>query len=155
MKLTTILFVLLSLLMTGCGKEGNNNHGYGYYYDAIGETGLRLRHAEDQSLPTITDIESLYFQVANCMGLDVAAYAAPLVVMAENPIKYPEGTSSYGVTYLDTGLILIRKDIFNVNESWWLYKHEFVHYLLQQTGFPSDNNLNHLSSFFRDCVQPY
>ena len=141
-------FVLLSVfaLLLGCGT-GDNNHGYGYQYDQIGATGLRVRWSGAQ-LPSLTDIEKFYQETMTCTGISATG---PLVIITDS---LPAG-GSLGLTFLDTGTILIPSLLDpDPRASFWTYKHEFIHYLLHQAGFDPAANAAHLSPLFIECTQP-
>mgnify|MGYP001574911751 CR=1 FL=1 len=142
-------FVLLAVfaLLLGCGT-GDNNHGYGYEYDQIGATGLRVRWAGTQQ-PSLADIEKLYQETEACTGISASG---PLVIFTD-PVP-SNGGVVYGSIFLDTGTVFISTWLNTVT---WLnsltYKHEFVHYLLHQSGFDITANANHRSPLFTDCTQ--
>lgn len=147
-------FAVFSLLIVcGCGSEaGQTNHGYGYDYDVSGVTGLRARYPTDQpQLPAVSNIEQLYQQVEACTGITASG---PLIIFT-----HPIPTSlnyAPAATYLDTGTILVDTWIstdLTLTQVFQVYKHEFVHYLLHQSGFPDELNSSHQSQFFIDCIQ--
>jgi hypothetical protein len=140
----------LLIALTGCGSEtGNNNHGYGYHYDQIGATGLRVRYASAQ-LPALADIERLYQETEACTGITATG---PLLIFTD-PVPGDSGTA-YGSAFLDTGTVFISTWLnTDASASFWTYKHEFVHYLLHQSGFDITANADHQSPLFADCTQP-
>ena len=146
-----ILFILLCLAaVTGCGREaGSNNHGYGYHFDEQGTSGLRVRF-DGNTKPTLAEIESLYRQVEACTGIDTTG---PLVIFSAVDMTGAQGEPIWGKTYLDTGTVIgaLRSNSTATSTTWAL-KHEFVHYLLHQSGFDYTANLNHQSDFFLDCT---
>lgn len=140
------------LALAGCGSApppDNNNHGYGYQYDQIGATGLRVRW-DGAALPSLSDIESLYGETMACTGVRAPG---PLVIFT-HPVP-PGDTETHGATFLDTGTVFISTLLEpRVRSSFWTYKHEFVHYLLSQSGFDAAANANHESPLFVDCLAP-
>ena len=153
MNTPSALITASMILLIGCGNNADNNHGYGYFYDTTGATGLRLRHAPGQPLPTIADIDLIYVQTSQCMGLDPAIYGAPLVVITDDMPKNNDGGKPYGAIYLDTGLILINAVLKDTDDAFWTLKHEFVHYFLHQSGLEKEENVRHRSIFFERCSQ--
>lgn len=144
MKWIYAVFLLLLAACGSSGEGGHNNHGYGYSYDAITESGLRVRYppapttyTPDYFPPSF--FETVYREVMECAGLN---YPGPLVVMVAPPL-YFEGDSVSGITYHDTGTIVITRTS--------IMRHEFVHYLLLMNGFPNDRNKNHDSPLFDAC----
>ena len=140
---------LVLAALAGCGSEaGQNNHGYGYQYGQIGSNGLRVRY-DGYPAPTLAQIESLYLETQACTGIKATG---PLVIFAHATFG-PDAT--YGQTFLDTGAVLISSLLDpDPIRSFWTYKHEFIHYLLQQSGFDSTANANHQSPLFAGCTQP-
>ena len=135
--------------MLGCGA-GDNNHGYGYHYDQIGATGLRVRYAGTQ-LPSLADIEKLYQETMACTGISATG---PLLIFTD-PVPTSGDSEVYGSVYLDTGTVFISTWLHtDTRLSSWTYKHEFVHYLLHQAGFDPAANAAHQSPLFADCTQP-
>lgn len=129
--------------LAGCGS-GDKNNGYGYYYDAEGASGLRVRWASEKT-PSLADIEQLYQETMECTGLHATG---PLVIIT------PE--EEIGRTFLYSGTILIPASIqtWPISTGFWTYKHEFIHYLLHQNGFDVTANADHLSPLFYTCVLP-
>lgn len=144
-------FPLALLILAGCGSEtGRDNHGWGYQYDQIGATGLRVRYAGIQ-LPTLADIEKLYQETEACAGISATG---PLLIFTD-PVPTSGDVPVYGSALLDTGTVFISKRLdTDIRLSYWTYKHEFVHYLLHQSGFDDTANANHQSPLFSDCTQP-
>lgn len=133
------LSILFILALAGCGsEEGRDNYGYGWYYDQIGETGLRVRY-DGRPAPTLAQIESLYAETKACMGVTATG---PLVIFVESIDQ------ANGFTYFYTGTILIKANNWAMTST---LKHEFVHHLLHQSGFSPEANSNHQSNLFFDC----
>lgn len=135
------LTLLLCLLLVACGGEGNN-HGYGYEYDAITESGIRIRYGGlyDQSEATPEWFENTYQEVQSCAGITAPG---PLVVFVDPPLYDENGNRRSGMTYMDTGLIVL------VTRA--IVKHEFIHYLLLMNGFSNEKNKKHESNLFGTC----
>jgi hypothetical protein len=142
--------MILIAVLAGCGSEtGQDNHGYGYQYDQDGATGLRVRWAGTQ-VPSLTNIEQLYQETMACTGITATG---PLVIITE-PIPSSSG-DVYGSVFLDTGTVFISSWLdTDIEASFWAYKHEFVHYLLHQSGFDVTANAAHQSPLFYSCTQP-
>lgn len=140
---TTIILAIFSLLI-GCGS-GHDNYGYGYYYDEIGASGMRVRY-NGYPTPTLAQIEALYNETMECVGV---ASNGPLVIFVHD--TFANGV--YGRTILSTGTILISSLLDpDLSLSFWMYKHEFVHYLLHQSGFDPARNAAHDSPLFGTCA---
>lgn len=140
--------ILFVLAIAGCGsEEGRDNHGYGWHYDSIGETGLRVRHISGQTTPSLAEIEKLYRDTMVCTEIHAAA---PLVIFVMSIGPY-----NRGITYLDTGTVIIATEInSNQSEMTWTHKHEFVHHLLHQSGLSVKDNSAHQSNLFLNCTVP-
>lgn len=143
----TAFFV--AVLLGGCGSEvGQSNHGYGYHYDEAGSSGLRVRW-NGQPAPTFAQIESLYIETQACTGITATG---PLLIFVHDTFG---ANFVYGQTFLDTGTVLISSLLDpDPQLSFWTYKHEFIHHLLHQSGFPVDQNAAHQSPLFTTCTQP-
>lgn len=142
------IFSLL-VVLAGCGSDtGQDNHGYGYAYDAIGASGLRVRY-DGHPAPTLAQIESLYRETETCAGISATG---PLVIFVHDSFG---ANDVYGQMFLDTGTILISSLLdSDPHLSFWTYKHEFVHHLLHHAGFDPARNAAHDSPLFSDCTQP-
>src|SRR4029077_15351306 len=93
----------IALFLTGC-CEPDNNRGYGFGYDEIGSTGLRVRY--DTGLaPTLDQLEAYYREVAACVGNE--APSGPLVVSAPQPPDI-NGERKRGGIYYSSGTIVIQ-----------------------------------------------
>jgi hypothetical protein len=149
MQMRTILPALSLAALTACGSPvGQDNHGYGYQYDVAGASGLRVRY-DGYPAPTLAQIEALYTETEACTGIQATG---PLVIFVHDTFGDAE---VYGQAFLDTGTILISSLLDpDPQLSFWTYKHEFIHYLLHQAGFPIDQNAAHQSPLFADCTQP-
>lgn len=141
-------WILPLLLLVGCGGGGDpaqidpdiiSNYGYGYGYNYIDHnTGLRVSFLQPEPAAhyTLPEIINAYISVQTCANL----YApGPLVIVAD---RLQDGRSG-GNHYWKTGTIVIA-DKFSL-------RHEMIHYLLQQTGFPRDRNNQHDSILFTIC----
>ena len=147
----------LCVLITGCVAVGgcavdeqsdSNNHGFGWAYEAQATNGLTLRNEADVAEPVRFDVlADIYDQTEACTGISAPG---PFVIVVSGPVDdqgRPDGQSP-GLTFYDPPLVLIAQG------STWvgIAQHEFVHYLLDQSGFPRERNDAHDSPFFSDCV---
>ena len=138
-----ILPALLAVL-TGCGdspidQDLATNYGYGYEYEFIDAvTGVRVRYHQSPSSVKYSTAEIVfaYEQTKACTGLSAPG---PLVIVADMLADGTEG----GIHYHRTGTIVIA-DAYSL-------RHEMIHYLLQQTGFPREDNNQHRSPLFVRC----
>ena len=153
-------WILVLVLLAGCGQQEEQaddgaatNYGYGYNFDAITPSGLRLRYyTASTTMPfgdatyRATAMEQSFSQVKACTGLDGNP---PLVIIV------PAGTfdPSDEFTYFATNTILIEDG----NHSWiyfeWLLQHGMVHALLASNGFHNDANAAHESPLFELCAR--
>jgi hypothetical protein len=146
----------LALALGGCARGGsdNDNHGYGWSYDATGASGLRVRYEESVPEAERADLavfETAYAEVEACLG---SAARGPLVVVVrrgtldgQSGVNPPPGAHVGGLYYFDTDLVL-------VTDSLYALRHEFVHYLLDQSGLPVGRNRAHQHDAFADCTGP-
>ncbi len=133
------LVALLVLSLVGCGDAYDpaaDNHGYGWAYDAEGETGLRLRWEPTVPAQPGIDLawfETRYRETATCLGIDPPP-VGPFVIV----IPYPTVDGHGGWYWADPPLVLVTDGGFNVGfaEAYMdnAARHEFVHYLLGRTG---------------------
>ncbi len=149
------IVVLALVLLLGCAPDpAADNYGYGWAYDAEGETGLRLRvdvaNPLDRSTlepieATLATLEAAWLDTITCTGLP--AHPGPLVVIVESGELGP----NRGYTYYDTRLVLLA---MNWGGLWLVEtaRHEFVHLLLADHGFPDGRNTAHDSPLFDACA---
>jgi hypothetical protein len=149
--------LLLAILATGCAKgpqASADNHGYGWEYEAAGASGVRFRYqpqvAADERAGLDT-FEAAYAAVEACLG---RAAHGPLVVVVPRGtldgaagVQPPPGQHVGGLYFFDTDLVVVTASLYAL-------RHEMVHYLLDQSGFPMDRNRNHQHAGFTDCVGP-
>ena len=142
------LTVALVLALAGCGvPDDGNNHGYGYHYDVLGESGLRLRYtpALQPSSPVYEYLSSVEFHEAtfqrmqDCMGLTAPA---PFTIIVEpGSLGSLNGIPLAGYYFTNPSLIVLA-----ANEVGAL-RHEDTHYLLHHgTG---DLDPEHLTAAFK------
>lgn len=133
-----MLAVLLISFLAGCGsggEEGNNNHGYGFQYDSIGASGMKLRGGPDPSY-----LESLFAETETCTGLNAPA---PFVIIVA-PGSLNEANENINGEYWDSPPLVL------LDFSQGLAaKHEFVHYLMDVVQHVQDSN--HTSPLFAKC----
>jgi hypothetical protein len=145
-------FAILLAAFAGCGvpSEDSNNHGYGWSFDEIATDGLRVRYA-NESPPRLALVDDTYIAVATCMTIELLP-PGPLVIFWDDLIA---SAGHDAMTFLDTGTIVLDSQITTIdwNGIAGLYpvKHEMVHFLLERTGFPRDQNANHMSPYFDSC----
>lgn len=148
--------LLLIAALAGCGEQAvDDNHGYGYGYDEMAEDGLRVRYANDQP-PRMATLDEIYSGVATCMGI-ANLPIGPLVILKDGLIA---SAGRDAMIFLDTGTILLDSQITTFGD-WsltiqfpaprYVIKHEMVHYLLEQSGFPRGLNDSHQSPYFDSC----
>jgi hypothetical protein len=150
------LIVAPLLVLGGCSRPdpAADNHGYGWSYDVASPSGLRLRYAGSvpaEARADLTVFEAAYADVETCLG---RAAPGPLVVVVprgsldgQSGVTPTPGAHVGGLYYFDTDLVL-------VTETLYALRHEFVHYLLDQSGFPVDPNRAHRHQAFTDCAGP-
>ena len=148
------IFFFLSAAIAGCGSEaGRNNHGLGYEYDQIGAGNLRVRYEAGQTMPSLAEIEAIFLDVETCTTTHASAPLVIFINFAAASIQYSD--TSLGSTYLDTGTVLVNTaKATDEKYIYWTLKHEFIHYLLNQSGFPYTENSTHQSPLFLTCGAP-
>jgi len=136
------IVVAFCLVLTACGgapdeEEPNDpaedNHGFGYQFDAQGPRGLKLRYeprfAAGDALADPAGYERAFDEVQRCMGL--TGPVPPFVIIEPSgtlPPTPPEAIVN-GLYYSNPPLI--RLDEIEA------FRHEAVHYLLElNTGDP-------------------
>ena len=134
--------------VTGCampsGETIDDNHGYGLSFDESSADGLRVRYANSNP-PRVFLVDATYRDVASCMGVQ-ALPTGPLVIFQDGLIaRYADptlGKIGDGLTWLDTGTIVLDSTMTVIDWSgtafikWHPMRHEMVHFLLHETGFP-------------------
>jgi len=141
----------LPLLLAACGQPvDGDNHGWGWQHDAQAADGLRVRYADD-STPRVDDIDAVYQAVAACMSVPLPH--GPLLIFAPGILAT---TDVAGIGFLDTGTFVIDSSCIDLAApgGQFTLRHELVHYLLDQIGFPRDRNQAHDSPYFSACVVP-
>jgi hypothetical protein len=135
------LALLLPAVCAGCGVAGDSdNHGFGFRVDEVGESGLWFQYRPgkyDPALGYMPYLEETFASVQECTGLSAHP---PFVVV----VTHSEMPTSSGYTYYDPPLVTIRTNLL-------VLRHEYVHYLLSQTGFDDGANSNHQSPLFALC----
>lgn len=127
------------LLLAGCGGSdyhpADDNHGYGYSYDAQGASGLRLR-VEPGAGPTSTanDYEAIYAELQSCVGITAPQ---PFVIVVTSRSLDPAA----GLYKPGPPLILLTDVVF--------FRHEAIHYLLDHSTDNPDRT--HSSPLFARC----
>lgn len=149
-------YIALLLALSGCAEHAvDDNHGYGFSFDQSAPDGLRVRYANDQP-PRVATLDEIYSDVATCMGI-ANLPSGPLVILKDGLVASADHDA---MIFLDTGTIILDSQITAFGD-WsltaplpaprYVIKHEMVHYLLKQTGFPDDLNNAHASPYFDSC----
>lgn len=152
MRLIGLGAMVAAVVSCGGGDvdEAADNHGWGWHYDAQGETGIRLRNAQPERY-SMAQYESDWVQVQSCMG--IAVDEAPLVIQRQSlPLGDDFGPLDYGGTYLDTGLILhYAAEGMDTMDSKHA-RHEFVHYIRMRQGAADAEHRTHDHWSYRNCA---
>lgn len=145
------LIIVFSLLLSACGQDTSidpvaTNHGYGWDYDQSGDSGTRVHYA-DTAHPGVdfSIIEGWFLKMEECTGIKTNG---PLVAITAQQLISPAGESVSGITYFDTGLIVVTDMSVQIGNTGLVVKHEMIHYLLWMSGFPNDRNSGHDSPYF-------
>lgn len=149
----TRLFALIAtcVFAAGCAVEegsDSNNHGFGWEYEGQAANGLTLRNEPDVAEPIeLAVLADIYDQTQACTGISVPG---PFVIVVAEQVDehgQPGGQFS-GLTFYGPPLVLITQGAIWTSVA----QHEFVHYLLDQSGFPRERNEVHDSPLFTECV---
>ena len=139
------------LVAAGCGVEeesDSNNHGFGWGYEAQATNGLTLRNEPDVVEPIdVAVLADIYDQTQACTGISMPGPFVIVVAKQLDEHGQPGGEFS-GLTFYGPPLVLITQGVIWTSVA----QHEFVHYLLDQSGFPRERNQVHDSPLFTECV---
>lgn len=119
--------IVVLIFLSGCGgnsEDPADNHGYGWEFDQIGPSGLKLR----KTGATPRDAAYLEERVAivlTCLG--ISAPPPPFVIYLPS-----DGVEPQGRYYSGPPLIVLEEDVY--------LEHEAVHYLLDITTGNADRN---------------
>ena len=123
------------------------NHGYGWQYDVLGETGMMLRLAPAGGYG-LAQYEADYVSVESCLGIEAPG---PFVVQVDT-LPIPDATdTAYGITYLDNGTVVVYATPMNLQLTSHVARHEFIHYLLWTQAFPEPLQRAHDHWAFGTC----
>lgn len=141
---------LVVAALVGCGQP-TDNHGYGWHYDAEAPSGLRVRW-NGPAWPSLAYIDELWHITSACVG---AAAPGPLVIFIDD-VPDQSLVDITGLTYLDTGTVLIQKRRDGAAYAVaTVLKHEFVHWLMHYNGrLTAQQQLDHDAPEFLDCRLP-
>lgn len=159
------LLTMVAVSLIACGRSdqqnpdtnANNliaeNYGYGFQFDAITPSGLRLRYAP--GVPSVLPLNDAQTRAA-LMDSDFSDAEACTHLNGPPPliIVIPDAGSPdtvNGITYNDTNTIVI-EDTATMPAFEWVLRHEFIHALLAANGFPDDQNAAHNSPLFTTCA---
>jgi hypothetical protein len=114
---------LLLVALAGCGLQVDpvdNNHGYGWQYDAQGPRGLKLRTPMPATEQQASFYENIASTVASCVGTNTETPPPFVIVVAAGSLA-----PRVGNYYSDPQLIVI-------DEGWEViaYEHEVIHWIL-------------------------
>lgn len=139
--------LLILLLLTACGGAVDDNHGYGWHYDEIGGSGLRVRFDDNaRKLVEFEEIEQWYLDVQECTGIKANG---PLVIFV--PEKIGDGIGGWWFWNSDTIIIWSAEHALFFPTRGSSTKHEFIHYLLNENGYPFKRNDSHDSYLWAQC----
>ena len=152
---TTGAFVALCLALSGCGdgdkayEPADDNHGFGYHFDAQGPRGLKLRYAPrfaaGDRLANPATYEQAFDELQRCSGL--SGSMPPFVII------HPSGTLPPQPGQPDVnGLYYSRPPLIRLDEPT-AFRHEALHYLVElHTGDPDGATGNHGHDAFARCT---
>jgi len=146
---------LLVISLLGCGTPTvtEDNHGYGWAYDAQGPSGLQVRYAASMAAdrrPPIEWFEGIYIDVSACVGVTTTG---PLLILVDDLI----GSTVLQGRYLpDTRTAVVWTDTRALHNSTTqmrlpALKHEFVHHVLYAAGVPPEIHDTHAHLAFDAC----
>lgn len=150
----TIVTLLSSLILGGCGTTPENSHCKDRYSSAttqVAASGLVLEPSENMYVD-FWRMETFYQEVAWCMEMETPT--GPTVAFlnfTEAGMGGSAGTYSLGTQrlYVNTNEEIRVRDCKSDEQ---VLKHEYVHHLLWASGVAFENNINHRSAFFGWCT---
>lgn len=148
--------IALCLVLTACGGDGekpyepaDDNHGFGYEFNAQGPRGLKLRfsprYAAGERLANPATYEQAFDELQQCSGL--SGPMPPFVII------HPSGTLPPlpGEPEVN-GLYYSNPPLIRLDEPE-AFRHEALHYLVElHTGDPDGSTGNHGHDAFARCT---
>lgn len=150
--------LLLLAALAGCGVEKiDDNHGYGWQYDAQGASGWLLRYTPSvvagDPLSDVHQYDAAFAAVETCTG--ISAPAPPFViVLSQGSLGTDSGGGVVLGRYFRNPVLIVtaQTDQVVIDPSIPLipFRHETIHYLLDySTG---DWDIDHRSTLFSLCT---
>lgn len=134
-------YLLLSLCICGCEPQSDYPYTYGYSYDHKDEeTNVRVQYQASVTHYPFQNILNEWAWVQACTGL--STLNGPLIVIVDDMPQYT------GFSWFDENAIAIEEHNLGKNN---VLKHEFIHHLLDENGYNTYDNANHLSYLFEQC----
>lgn len=132
------LLIVGVLAIAACGEpvEWQDNHGYGWRYNALTASGWRVRWDEvvtESSPAYLTDLdfyETTWQRMRQCTGLD-----GPPAMVILKPLTFIQ--ARYGVNV--GGMYHHNPPLLVVEETAWALRHEQGHHLLLASTGDSDH----------------
>ena len=163
-----IVVAVVAISLSGCGSTDSDDNYCETQYSTtsveIGASDLLLEPAQNMYV-TFPQIESIYLEVEACMGVVApgptvifTSFSECVEVSGERvrPINCEGLGGNLGQYSIGIELVMMNTDehIFDRNcvTDRDVLKLEFVHHLLVTMGVSIDDNINHRSLFFGQCV---
>lgn len=153
-----ILILIVSLLLNACTSFSKDNHGLGWDYDYITDSGIEFRLDYGSSTFTEEDLDIALQYMAECLGVSnpvqhnlMIVLVSPEVITNMHAGHSSDGRTPYGEFYTYPNLVVIKggthsNEDFRVSHT---LQHEITHYLLYiTTGNP---DLGHVNESGNSC----
>jgi len=146
------LILVIAFMVSGC-IDTDNNHGYGYEIDGVTTLGIEYSGYTISGYDLDKEFNSVYQCITDQwrepLNNNYNGYAFYIDLMVFSVYQI-EDTNSQGRYYGDLIAILDKDSPYYNDHSIYVYRHELVHYILDQlTG---NKHGSHQSNFFYSCV---
>lgn len=151
------ILALIVVLLAGCGVSTDDHNStcrdhYSTFSVAVGESGLVLEPSSAMFV-TFQQIEQFYIETEACLGI---VAPGPMVTFFSFKLHdIPAYSGMWGLTQEGLSQVSINTDSPGDRRDCkfdeWTLRHEFVHHLLNFSGFSPEDNGAHLTPLFGLC----